>query len=505
MMPDRPRFWGKTLMSRSPVYFASAALWATLASFGSIGPTSAADVAAAIVDGSPAVSTDQPGETDAARVARLQKQMDLQQKQIEVLQKMMGLVEQQVKRLPPVAGTEALQGQIEMLQSRAQQAARRDQELGSAVDDLREHADAEQRFGPQLPAPLKELFLPTQTNETPLSIYGQFLDGYHQFDGQAGHFESPDFSPYFLLQLNEHFLLAASIDINNAGVGVGEAQVNWILSDHITLVGGRYITPIGFFNERINHEWINKLPDPPLMFRQVSPMISTDGVELRGGMYIGDSPVKLEYMVYGGNGFELSGPPGSLNDVADLGTITGGPDEVDSKAVGGRLGLWVPAWGLTCGFSAYFNGPYAPGTPDNMRLCQFDAGWRKGNWDLRFEYCQNYQEAESFIGNNIIRTGLYAQAAYRPFDATNPILRNTEGVFRYSNARFRGIDFSGLDLTAFSDSPVDAPVDRDQYTVGINYYFYPSMVMKFAYEVNVESAGVDLHDNVFLAQFAWAF
>jgi hypothetical protein len=140
-----------------------------------------------------------------------------------------------------------------------------------------------------------------------------------------------------------------------------------------------------------------------------------------------------------------------------------------------------------------------------MRLCQFDAGWRKGNWDLRFEYCQNYQEAESFIGNNIIRTGLYAQAAYRPFDATNPILRNTEGVFRYSNARFRGIDFSGLDLTAFSDSPVDAPVDRDQYTVGINYYFYPSMVMKFAYEVNVESAGVDLHDNVFLAQFAWAF
>jgi hypothetical protein len=540
MMPDRPRFWGKTFMSRSPVHFASALLLATLVLFGTSAPTLAAD---AIVDRSqatrggqsedpppgqiqypssapieqplsrvlvasqdqPPLPTAQPAETDAARVARLQKQVDLQQKQIDVLQRMMGLLEQQVKRPAPAADTEALQAQTEMLRSRAQQAARRDQEIGAAIDDLREHADAQQRYGPQLPAPLKELFLPSQTNETPLSIYGQFLDGFHQFDGRPAHFETPDFAPYFLLQLNEQFLLAASIDINNAGVSVGEAQVNWILGDHITLVGGRYITPIGFFSERINHEWINKLPDPPLMFRQVSPLISTDGVELRGGTYIGGSPVKLEYSFYGGNGFELTAPPASLNDVADLGAITGGPDEVDSRAIGGRLGLWVPEWGLTSGVSAYFNGPYAPGAPDNMKLWQFDAGWHKGNWDLRFEYCQNNQEAETFIGNNIVRTGMYAQVAYRPFDALGRIAQNTELVYRYSNARFCGIDFGKLDLTAFADSPVDAPVNRDQHTVGINYYFYPSMVLKFAYEINVESAGVNLHDNVFLAQFAWAF
>lgn len=527
------------LVSRFPVYFASVAILATLASFRPTIPTLAAETdvdssqatrteqtenptpaqtrypslaaveppprEAPAVNQDQATPTTQPTETDAARVAQMQRQIDLQQKQIEVLQKMMGVVEHQVKRLPPVSATESLQAQTEMLQGRAQQAARRDQEIAAAIDDLREQTDADRRNGPRLPAPLKELFLPSQTNETPLSIYGQFVDGYHQFDGQAGFFESPDFAPYFLLQLNEQFLLAASIDINNAGLSVGEAQVNWILGDHITLVGGRYITPIGFFNERINHEWINKLPDPPLMFRQVSPLISTDGMEARGGMYIGDSPVKMEYSLYGGNGFELTGPPGSLNDVADLGTVTGGPDEVASKAVGGRIGLWVPKWGLTSGFSGYFNGPYAPGVPDNMRLWQYDAGWRKGNWDLRFEYCQNFQEAQSFIGNNIVRSGLYGQVAYRPFDATSPIMQNVELVYRYSSARFNGINFGALDLTAFADSPVDAPVNRDQHTVGINYYFYPSMMMKLAYEVNVESAGVNLHDNVFLAQFAWGF
>jgi hypothetical protein len=76
-------------------------------------------------------------------------------------------------------------------------------------------------------------------------------------------------------------------------------------------------------------------------------------------------------------------------------------------------------------------------------------------------------------------------------------------VFRYSRARFDGIDPNGLDLTMF-ETPVGAPVDRDQYTFGLNYYPYPSLVLKLAYEINKER-GVDLHDNVVLAQLAWGF
>ena len=45
---------------------------------------------------------------------------------------------------------------------------------------------------------------------------------------------------------------------------------------------------------------------------------------------------------------------------------------------------------------------------------------------------------------------------------------------------------------------------RDQYTFGLNYYFYPSMVVKLAYEINREH-GIDLHDNVFLVQGAFAY
>ncbi len=160
-------------------------------------------------------------------------------------------------------------------------------------------------------------------------------------------------------------------------MSLGEAQFNWFVNDWLTVVGGRYITPIGFFNERLNHEWINRLPDEPLMFRQVSPQITTDGVELRGAHYLFGSPVKLEYMLYGGNGFQ-SDPTAPDFDINDLGALSGGPDQFNANAIGGRLGLWIPATGLTTGVSYYHNSHYLLGSSDYMDVWQYDLGWRKG-------------------------------------------------------------------------------------------------------------------------------
>jgi hypothetical protein len=434
----------------------------------------------------------------------LQKRVDLLEKQIELQQKMIKLLLEQIK--PPAGGetVEQLQTKIATLEARSKQAAQRDQEVAHAIDILNDHMDAEERNGPRLPMTLKEMFLPSRPNETPVSIYGQFLENYQQFNGKPGRFSTPDFAPYFLVQLKDQFLLEANIDISNAGVSVSEAQVDWIVTDWLTVVVGRYITPIGYFNERLNHEWINRLPDVPLMFRQVSPLIDNDGIQLRGAAYLGCLPIKLEYSLYGGNGLQLAAAPGGINDVANLELITGGPDEIDARALGGRLGFWVPQWGLTTGISGYFNGRYSPASADRFELVQYDFGLRKGNWDLRFEYAYTYQQAAATIGNNINRSGLYAQVAYRPNHLQNCILRNLEVVFRYSRVWFRGIDPKLLDPTTF-DTLVDVPVNRDQYTFGLNYYFYPAMALRFAYEINHEFQGINYHDNVFLAQYVWSF
>jgi hypothetical protein len=172
--------------------------------------------------------------------------------------------------------------------------------------------------------------------------------------------------------------------------------------------------------------------------------------------------------------------------------------------VGGRLGFWIPEWGLTGGLSGYSNGRYSTAAPDQFSLWQVDFGYRKGNWDVRFEYADTYQRATSYIGNNIRRHGYYAQVAYRPYHLEHCILNKLEIAARYSRVWFRGIDPTMLDFTTFA-TPVDVPVNRDQWTVGVNYYFYPSMALRFAYEINHEFGNINLHDNVFLAQYVWAF
>ena len=68
---------------------------------------------------------------------------------------------------------------------------------------------------------------------------------------------------------------------------------------------------------------------------------------------------------------------------------------------------------------------------------------------------------------------------------------------------FRGIDPTALDLTTFG-TPVDVPVRRQQNEFGINYYFYPRMVLKAAYQVNDER-GFHLHDNQFITELAWGW
>jgi hypothetical protein len=151
-----------------------------------------------------------------------------------------------------------------------------------------------------------------------------------------------------------------------------------------------------------------------------------------------------------------------------------------------------------------YNGDYiAGGFEDSISLWAWDFNYHKDNWDFRLEYGMTWQQASNFIPNNIRRQGFYGQVAYRPRDASNRYLRNIEGVYRYSYVDIRGIDPTTLDLTTFS-TPVDVPVRRQQNEFGINYYFYPRMVLKCAYQINDEP-GFHLHDNQFLTELAWGW
>ena len=427
------------------------------------------------------------------------KKLDLLQKQVETQQKMIELLMRRIKQQPVSGGsTQKLELLTETLQSRALQAAQRDDELAHAVDTIIEHQDAQQRYGPPVPAQLHELFLPSGNNETPLTIAGALAFGFSKMQGTPGGFYYGEFSPDFFVKLNDWILLEAEIGLGSDGsVSPTFLQADFLVNDWLTIIAGRFVAPIGFFNERLNNPWINKLPadapgSAPLPWMQVLPAMSLMGVQARGSFYLGASPLKLEYAGYVSNGLNVT--PATANaptadEVANLENMTDTFGIISNdKAFGGRLGLWWPEVGLEGGISGMHSGDYLAGDSDfSMSLWAIDINYHKGNWDARFEYGTTYQQAPSSVVNsntlatipqsNIRREALYAQVAYRPYDARNKYLQRTEFVYRFGWADFHGINPAALDLSTYS-TPIDAPVRRYQNEFGINYYFYQRMELK---------------------------
>jgi hypothetical protein len=465
-------------------------------------------------------------ENAAQQDDKLKQEVELLQKQIATQQKMILLLMDNMKK-QSAAGVEKLETQVITLEGRSKQAAQRDQEVSRAVDNIVEHQDAAERNGPSLPAGLKELFLPSGNNESPLSIYGALAFGYSNFQGNpftaangagrppvAGGFYFGEFTPDFLVKLNDWIMLEAEINIGGDGsAGAGSfLQADFFINDWLTVVGGKFVAPIGWYNERLNNPWINKLPGDapgagPLLWQQVLPPTALLGVQATGAFYLGNSPFKMEYAAYVANGLNVTpGTPGAptIDELANLQNISSTWSPVqNNKAVGGRLGLWWPEMGLEAGLSGLHNTDYIAGFPDAINLWALDLNYHKGNWDVRLEYGQSFQQAGSFGFDNITRQGFNGQIAYRPRDLPNGFLQKTEFVYRYGYVNFTGIDPTALDLTTYS-TPVDVPVRRQQNEFGVNYWFAPRLVIKFAYQINDEPK-FHLHDNQFITELAWGW
>jgi hypothetical protein len=461
----------------------------------------------------------------AAQNDEQKKQIELLQKQIETLEKLVKLLADQVKRQGPAL--EKVEAQAATLEARSAQAAQRDVQLAGAVDDLREHQDFVDRYGPMLPAPLKELFLPSGTNETPLSVYGTLAVGYSKIYGDtasaangAGRAATPgafyfgEFTPDFFLKLNDWIFLQAEISVGPSTALGAFAEADFFLTDWLTISAGRMVAPIGWYNLRSNNPWVTKLPTDapgsgPVLWQQVLPTISLLGVQAQGAFYLGCSPFKMEYNFYVSNGLNLTpataGAP-TLTELANLENMesTFNPTITNDKMVGGRLGLWWPEEGLEVGASALANGDYvAGGFHDTLSLWALDFNYHMGDWDVRAEYGSVYQQAGDFSFPAIRREGFSGQVAYRPYEVPCKYVQNTELVYRYSYVTFPGIDVNELDLTQFN-TPTDVPARRQQNEFGVNYYFYPRMVLKLAYQINDEPK-FHLHDNQFIAELAWGW
>jgi hypothetical protein len=431
----------------------------------------------------------------------------LQQKQIDVLLRMTQLLADQVKKQPAAgAAVEKLQEQVAIQEARIQQGAQRDLEQAQARDQLVDQIDSETRNGSSLPATLRELFSPFRNNESPLAIYGSVAQAFDAFSQQNSTFrdQTLELRPYLLL--NEKWLMSGNVALQQGTVQLWRAQAEWFINDNLTAVFGRFYSPIGFFSERLRLDWVIKTPDPPLMFNQVYPaQLSFNGVQFRGSKYVADTPVKLEYSGFVSNGLSVTGSNlqpriySNLNNFSDTTAITG------AKALGGRLGMSIPEFGFIAGLSGLANMAYDQ-SGQTMTLWDVDANWHRGNWDARFELAKTDQQTPDHAAP-IHRFGFYGQVAYRQYDNPNPFLQKLEGVFRFDHVQFDGINLqqTGINFGGLGLNYARQPLDRNRFTFGVNYWFYPSLVMKLAIEINDELGVPSLRDNGFIGQLVWGW
>lgn len=311
-------------------------------------------------------------------------------------------------------------------------------------------------------------------------------------------FASGTFNPSLHIQYRDFLLFESEAEIAVDQNGETEfdlefSQLNLLLHDNATFVVGKFLSPVGQFQERLHPSWINRLADAPVGFGHdgVQPTAEV-GVQLRGGIPLGGS--RFTYVAALGNGPRLDGAGGVMTEGF-------GGDDNENKAISGRLGF-LPFPYLEVGASllrSRVNGPSGEPVLDehsavtalsvaedselgdlsaftaDYNLWGVDAAYTRGPWDVRFEYLRGVRDAISAPDHDgelevvlprLRLTAWYGQFAYRLSGLTDhPILGNFEPVVRYGEYRVDGLEELAEEAA------------EERWDFGINYWFAPTVVL----------------------------
>lgn len=297
-------------------------------------------------------------------------------------------------------------------------------------------------------------------------------------------FTGGSFLPIFLMTYKDLLAVEAHMEVTNDGAETSTsleyAQLDLFLNDWATLVTGKFLSPIGQFQQALHPAWINKLPDRPAGFVEGGggEPLSEVGVQLRGAFPIGN--MTADYAIYAGNGPQLEPDGLSLAGYSQ--------DNNNNKSFGGRLGL-RPIPYLDLGISAMHskvvsNAPDVmsgtPGSNASHDLYDVDFSFTPPNVDIRGEFIHSKLNPVLFDDQSGAPPSVvpsttwklwYVQGAYRLSGiSSNAVLGKLELVTRLSQSTISG---GTEDWRSFNEK---------RETVGLNYWWSPSLVGKVAFE-----------------------
>jgi hypothetical protein len=287
------------------------------------------------------------------------------------------------------------------------------------------------------------------------------------FDFQPGQQQIlPTLSPIILIPLGDRWLIESEGEFEGTYAhqtgqpwdhqwanGVEYAQLNFIANKYVTLVGGRFLTPFGIFNERLHPGWIRNLPTAPM----ITDMEMTDS---NGGMVRGAIPV---------------GTALNVNYAAFYSASTDNSWVSATKGAGGRVGFFFPKARLEIGAS--FQRKLQD---DHVNTYGLDFIWqsKKVPLDIRGEIARN-----RFTGS-----GYWIEGAYRmrrvPF--WRPFMRKSQTELRFEQY------FTPTDMPS-SGGSVDMgglpTVNTQRFFAGWSYWVRPDIRANVSYGRQFNSEG----------------
>ncbi|RMD72657.1 MAG: hypothetical protein D6818_06050, partial [Bacteroidetes bacterium] len=267
----------------------------------------------------------------------------------------------------------------------------------------------------------------------------------------------------------------------------------------LTLYTGKFLTPIGTFQERYHPDWINRAVNKPIGFgKKVNGLKrlqsgSEVGLGVRGALFVGNGKVNYNFFV--SNGAMLDSLDGSLVYDNLL-------DNNGNKAIGGRIGLQPFAGSPfelgVSGYTAKVGNEGGKYEDASAGIFAVDLNYVKsfsgaGKLDVKGQYqTLNVSPTTYEDGLTLDNTtsAWYAQVAYQlPAPAEGATwLGNVELVARYANL----------------DVPDGAPwgADQSRITLGANYWIRWNAAVKLGVDI---VQGDDETETGFTAVFTMGF
>ncbi len=192
-------------------------------------------------------------------------------------------------------------------------------------------------------------------------------------------------------------------------MGVRYGIIDYKIADPVILRIGKFLVPVGRFNEYLSPEYANKLPDRPYCLLQIVPIVWAEtGVQLRGEYEL-PSDRSLNYAFYVVNGLEQSAnSDGSVGEGGSIRSMRQNDRDSNNsnKAWGGRIGFKLIKE-LEIGAS-YYTGAYTIDGNQDLSIMDFHAEYKKKELTLRGEYVRADQQTS---GSDLKKDGFYARSS----------------------------------------------------------------------------------------------